>query len=317
MILVTGASGYVGSALVPELLSQGFSVCAVDTFWFGDHLKPHKNLIKIKQDIRNLNASDLPDIDIIIHLAAVANDPSADLDPNLSWEIGSLGTRNLCEIGKAKSIKLFILASSGSVYGIKSEPNVVEELDLVPISVYNKVKMVKERICLSYQRNYRVVIFRPATICGWSPRLRLDLAVNALTFGALKNREIIVYGGSQMRPQLHIDDMVKGYIWALGNDSLNGIYNIGFENDSILDIANKVKSLIKSDIKILGTNDPRSYKLDSSKLLETGFFPSKNTLQAILELKYRFENGFIVESEQNYNVNWMKTSKEVINFGFN
>lgn len=315
MILVTGASGYVGSALVPKLLSEGFSVCAVDTFWFGDHLKEHKNLLKINADVRKLRPIDLPEIDGIIHLASVANDPSADLDPSLSWEIGGLGTRNICEIGMVKGIKVFILASSGSVYGIKSDLRVVEELELVPISVYNKVKMIKERICLSYQSDFRVVIYRPATICGWAPRLRLDLAVNALSFGALKNQEILVYGGSQMRPQLHIDDMVNGYIWAVKNNSLEGIYNIGFENDTILGIAQKVKSVIKSEIKIMGSNDPRSYRLDSNKLLETGFAPTKNTNDAIFELKVRYENGFIQESERNYNVNWMKASTEIMNSG--
>lgn len=310
MILVTGASGYVGSALVPALLSEGLSVCALDTFWFGDNLAPSKNLMKIKADVRNIESNQLPAIDTIIHLASIANDPSADLDPNLSWEIGSLGTRNLCEIGVSKKIHTFILASSGSVYGVKSEPSVTEECELTPISVYNKVKMIKERICLSYQHSYRTIIFRPATICGWAPRLRLDLAVNALTYRALKMREILVYGGDQMRPQLHIDDMVNGYLWALKYKSIQGIYNIGFENDSISNIAKKVKNVIESEIKFLGSNDPRSYRLDSNKLLATGFKPSKNTIAAIFELKEKYENGLIQESIQNYNVDWMKASIE-------
>jgi nucleoside-diphosphate-sugar epimerase len=305
-ILVSGASGYVGSELVPTLLKFGYEVVAVDTFWFGDFLDPHPNLKKIEIDVRYLEEKSLPDIDYIIHLAAVANDPSVDLDPTLSWEIGSLGTLNLCNIGRAKKIKAFILASSGSVYGIKDEPKVTEDLSLVPISVYNKVKMIKERIVISFSNEFRTVVLRPATICGWSRRLRLDLAVNALTFNALKFKKIKVFGGSQMRPQLHIQDMVNCYVWAIKNDEISGVYNLGFENDSILEIAEKVQSEIEAEIEILESNDPRSYRLDSSKILAAGFVPKLKTIDAILELQSRYLSGDIEESPNNYNVNWMK-----------
>jgi len=304
-VLVTGGSGYVGSTLVPKLLGLGIKVIAVDTFWFGDHLTEHQNLIKINRDIRDLRASDLPDIHSIIHLAAVANDPSVDLDPTLSWEIGCLGTRNLCEIGLTKKIDLFVLASSGSVYGIKSEPRVTENLELVPVSVYNKVKMIKERIAMSYKESFRTVVYRPATICGNSPRMRLDLAVNALTISALTKGEITVFGGEQLRPQLHIDDMVRAYEWALSNSSIEGIYNIGFENDSILEIAKKVQSAIQSKIQITSSNDVRSYRLDSSKFLETGFTPIKKSLDAVTEIKEYFESNQLAVDESNFNVTWM------------
>jgi nucleoside-diphosphate-sugar epimerase len=306
-ILVTGGAGYVGSVLVPELIRNSHSVVVIDTFWFGDNLEDHQNLQKIKGDIRELKASDLPELDAVIHLAAVANDPSVDLDPVLSWEIGALGTLNLCNVAREKGVKTFILASSGSVYGINDSPKVTEELPLVPLSVYNKVKMIKERVVQSFSSEFRVVIFRPATICGWSPRLRLDLAVNALTFSALQKKKISVFGGDQMRPQLHIIDMVRAYTWALNNEKLKGVYNIGFENDSIIDIAKKVQSSIKSDIEVVPSNDPRSYRLDSSKLLEAGFAPEKNTHNAILDLKERYEQGTLTETDMNYNVNWMKS----------
>ena len=304
-ILVAGAGGYVGSSLVPKLLNSGNRVIAVDTFWFGDHLADHENLLKINCDVRNLSADDLPDVNSIIHLAAVANDPSVDLDPNLSWEIGCLGTRNICEIGLRKSIDTFVLASSGSVYGIKSEPKVTENLELVPISVYNKVKMIKERIVLSYSESFRTVVYRPATICGFSPRLRLDLAVNALTISALTKGQITVFGGEQLRPQLHIDDMILGYEWALSNSEIQGIYNLGFENDSILDIAQKVQKIIPSEILITPSNDPRSYRLDSSKILETGFNPTKTSVAAIFELKEKFEKKQFKVDDSNFNVTWM------------
>ena len=309
-VLVTGGAGYVGSVLVPRLLEAGHIVTVVDTFWFGDELKNHPNLSKRVADVRLIHPSDLPNIDVIIHLASVANDPSVDLNPTMSWEIGCLGTLNLCNIAKEKNVATFILASSGSVYGIKSEENVTEELSLVPISTYNKVKMIKEKVVLSFRDHFRVAVYRPATICGWSPRLRLDLAVNALTYDALQEGVIEVHGGSQMRPQLHIDDMVDAYIWALDVKEISGIFNIGFENDSILEIAKKVTKVIPSDIKIVGTNDPRSYRLDSSKLIATGFRPKKSTINAIEELKEKFVIGELDATSRNYNMRWMK--EEVI-----
>ena len=305
-ILVTGGAGYVGSMLVPRLLNSGHNFIVVDTFWFGDQLEEHPRLSKKNGDVRFIKSEELPNIDVVIHLASIANDPSVDLDPTLSWEIGCLGTLNICNIARKKHVSTLILASSGSVYRIKSEKQVTEELTLLPISTYNKVKMIKERIALSFEASYRVVIYRPATICGWSSRMRLDLAVNALTFDAMDKGIIDVYGGSQMRPQLHIDDMVDAYLWAVETKELSGIFNIGFENDSILDIAKKVAQVIPAQIKILDTNDPRSYRLDSSKLLATGFHPKKTTLNAVQELKEKFQSGELISTDRNYNTKWMK-----------
>ncbi len=304
---MTGASGYVGSSLVPTLLEQGHSVIALDTFWFGDHLGSNSKLLKVKKDIRDIKAEDLPEFDSVIHLASISNDPSVELDPNLSWEIGCLGTLNLCQISAQRGINSFILASSGSVYGLKEEPNVTENLSLVPISIYNKVKMIKERIVMSFSQEFRVVIYRPATICGWSPRLRLDLAVNTLTYDALSQGKMKIFGGGQMRPQLHIKDMVEAYLWALDNKLMQGVFNVGFENDSILDIARKVQELIPAKFEILASNDIRSYRIDSTKLLQTGFVPKHKTRNAITELAEVFNKIGISASDQNYNVLWMKT----------
>jgi nucleoside-diphosphate-sugar epimerase len=169
-ILVTGACGYKGSILVPKLLARGDIIIALDSMWFGNYLKPHPNLSVIKGDVREAKSVPLDGIDAIIHLASVANDPCGDLDPKLTWEVSALATMTLADRAARKGIKRFIYASSGSVYGVKEEERVTEDLELEPISEYNKTKMVAERILLSYANEMIVQIVRPATVCGWSPR---------------------------------------------------------------------------------------------------------------------------------------------------
>ena len=236
-ILITGGCGYKGSVLTPILLNEGHCITVVDTQWFGNNLKPHPNLIILKQDIRNLNKIPMEGIETIIHLANIANDPAVELNPTLSWEINVLAGQQLADMAVRAKVKQFIYASSGSVYGVKDEPEVTEDLPLVPISVYNKTKMVAERIFLSYQKEMKVQNIRPATVCGWSPRMRLDVSVNMLTLQALKNGRITVFGGQQTRPNIHIQDMARIYKHFLQNQDIpSGCYNAGFENISILDI---------------------------------------------------------------------------------
>ena len=180
-ILVTGGCGYKGSILVPKLLNLGHHVTVIDTQWFGNFL-PHDNkLLNLKKDVRNINEINFEDIETVIHLSSVANDPCGDLNPKLTWEISALATMQLADKAKRAGVRQFIYASSGSVYGIKDEENVTEDLELNPISEYNKTKMVSERVLLSYSNDMIVQIVRPATVCGYSPRMRLDVAVNALT----------------------------------------------------------------------------------------------------------------------------------------
>ena len=149
-ILVTGGSGYVGSVLVPKLLKLNFKVIVLDTLWFGINLKKHKNLRIIKKDVRDISAKDLKGVKIIYHLASIANDPMGALNPELTWEISCLGTMKLLEVALNCKVKKIIYASSSSVYGIKKEKKVIENLSLEPISIYNKAKMIAERILLSY-----------------------------------------------------------------------------------------------------------------------------------------------------------------------
>jgi len=311
-ILVTGACGYVGSSLTPYLLKKGHEIIAVDTQWFGLNLEESKNLTLYKEDIRNLDEKYFEDIEAVIHLANIANDPGVDLNPVLSWEVNVLATQRLFEHSVKMGVNQFIYASSGSVYGVKDEPEVTEDLPLVPISVYNKTKMVSERVALSFSsENIKIINVRPATVCGWSPRMRLDVSVNMLTFQALKNKKITVFGGNQIRPNIHMKDMVRVYDHFLENKANieSGNYNAGFENISILDIANMVSKKLDAEIVITPSNDPRSYKQNSDKLIATGFKPSFGVEYAIDEIIEKFEKGQFIDEDNFYTVKKMKKLK--------
>src|SRR5262245_13791273 len=199
-ILVTGACGYKGTVLVPKLLADGHDVQAIDIMWFGNQLPPHDRLRVRQHDVRDVDGIDLDGVEAIIHLASVANDPCGDLDPKLTWEISALATMQLADKAVRCGVERFIYASSGSVYGVKDELQVTEDLELKPISEYNKTKMVAERVMLSYSDRMAVQIIRPATVCGYSPRMRLDVSVNMLTMQALSKGKITVFGGDQTRP---------------------------------------------------------------------------------------------------------------------
>ena len=305
-ILITGGCGYVGTVLTQKLLDLGHNITVVDIMWFGNFLQPAKNLTVIQEDIRNTEKIPIKGIDAVIHLANVANDPSCDLNPRLSWEVNTLASMQLVELAIRKGIKQFIYASSGSVYGVKEELDVTEDLSLVPISDYNKTKMISERVLLSYQDQILIQIIRPATVCGYSPRMRLDLSVNLLTIQALENGKITVFGGTQVRPNIHIQDLVQVYLHILElGDSAQGVYNAGFENISILEIANMVTEFVPAEIIVTESNDPRSYRLSSKKLLETGFSPKYQVVDAIQQVMNAYKEGMIVPSDNNYNIKQM------------
>jgi len=306
-ILITGGCGYVGSALTQTLLASGHKIKVIDTQWFGNPLQNHINLNIIKGDIRDIEDIDLEGIETILHLANIANDPAVDLNPTLSWEVNVLAAHQLAEKAIRNGVKHFVYASSGSVYGVKEDLQVTEDLTLVPISVYNKTKMVAERVLLSYKDRMQVHCVRPATVCGMSPRMRLDVSVNMLTFQALKNNKITVFGGDQTRPNIHIKDMVRVYEHFLQNPNItSGFYNAGFENISILDIANMVKEKLGAEIIVSESNDPRSYRQNSDKLIETGFKPKYDVNIAISEIIEAFNTGILKETDQCYTVKSMK-----------
>lgn len=305
-IFVTGACGYKGHVLVPKLLNCGYEVVALDIMWFGNYLQPHPKLTTINGDVRDVDAINLDGVDAIIHLSSIANDPCGDLDPKLTWEVSALATMQLADKAKRKGVKRFIYASSGSVYGIKEELNVTEELELKPISEYNKTKMVGERVLLSYSDDMSVQIVRPATVCGCSPRMRLDVSVNMLTMQALSKGKITVFGGAQTRPNIHIDDITDVYLHLIDHPEVTGIYNAGFENISILDIAKIVTKHVPVEIVVTESNDPRSYRVNSDKLLATGFKPKKGVEDAVLEIIARYRAGDLKDEDRFYNLKWME-----------
>ena len=308
-ILVLGGCGYVGTALVEKLLIKNFKVKVIDTQWFGNYLEKNINLTVIQKDIRDLNNEDFVDVNIVIHLANIANDPAVELKQELSWEVNVLSSLRICNLAQSNNIKKFIYASSGSVYGYKKELKVTEDLSLVPISTYNKTKMVAEELFRKFENKFPIYIVRPATVCGYSKRMRLDLTVNMLTMQALKNNIITVFGGKQIRPNIHVNDLVSVYLHMILNDVKPGTYNAGFENLSILEIANMISTKIKSKIEITESNDPRSYRLDSSKLIQTGFEPNFNVNYAIDELIEIYQRGNLKDDDSFYTVKCMKKNK--------
>lgn len=305
-ILITGGCGYVGSKLIKYLLNKNHKIINIDTQWFGKNLKNHKNLKNIKLDIRDVKTNLFKGIDCVIHLANIANDPAVELNPNLSWEVNVLAAKKLIEMAIKNKVKKFIYASSGSVYGVKKERKVTEDLELLPISTYNKTKMIAERVFMSYKDKIIVNCVRPATVCGLSERMRYDVSVNLLTLQALKKNKINVFGGNQTRPNIHINDLVRLYDFFLKKNIKSGFYNAGFENLKIIKIAKIIQLKTGAKIKISKSNDPRSYRQDSSKILKIGFERKYSVKDAINDIIKLNRHKKINDQPINYTVKWMK-----------
>jgi nucleoside-diphosphate-sugar epimerase len=280
-------------------------VDVIDTLWFGNRLAPHPRLSVRQLDVRHIDTIDLHGYEAIFHLANIANDPSVELNPYSSWEVNVLAGMRLIDRAARQGVRQFIFASSASVYGLKTEPRVTEELELHPLSEYNKTKMVAERVVLSYADSMVTTVIRPATVCGYSRRMRLDVVVNMLTAQAVTRGAITVLGGDQTRPNIHIDDLVDVYLFSLER-RLPGVFNAGFENLSVMDIAQTVASAIPAAIEVRPSNDPRSYFVCSDKLLATGFAPKRNVRMAITEMAAAFRDGRLMDEPIAYNVLWMR-----------
>jgi len=301
-IFITGGAGYVGSVLTPQLLSKNYNVTVYDLLIYGDTLKEHENLKIIKGDLRDekLLKKSLQKQDQVIHLACISNDPSFELNPKLGKEINLDAFEPLVSNSKDLGVKRFVYASSSSVYGIKKEKNVSEDMSLEPLTDYSKFKANCEEILFRYKSdNFVTSVIRPATVCGYSPRQRLDLVVNILTNLAYHKKEISVFGGSQLRPNIHIKDMVRAYelFIEIEASKINGkIFNVGFENKTVNDLAFSVKSIIGKDVKInnVPSNDNRSYHVSSQKILDELGFKAKFTIEdAVRDLKNAFDNKLL------------------------
>lgn len=318
-VFITGGAGYVGTVLVNKLLNKDYLVTVYDLLIYGNTLPAeHANLKIIKGDIRNssLLRKYIPGHDCLIHLACISNDPSFELNPKLGKEINLDAFEPLVKISRELNVKKFIYASSSSVYGIKNENDVHEDMSLKPLTDYSKFKAECEKILFQYSnKDFITTVIRPATVCGYSKRQRLDLVLNILTNLAYHKKEITIFGGSQFRPNIHIDDMVDVYIKLLEveNYEINKqIYNVGFDNFTVGQLATKVKEIIGNDIKLIykKTNDMRSYHISSQKIKEQiNFIPKKKLELAIIDLVNAFEKKILKDPLNNnyyYNIKRMQ-----------
>jgi len=319
-VFITGGAGYVGAVLVPRLLQEGHRVTILDLMIYGEDVLPkNPSLTVIKGDIRNqeLLKSYIPGHDVVIHLACISNDPSFELNPELGRSINLDPFRPMVEISKNAGVKRFFYASSSSVYGIKDEPNVHEDMSLEPLTDYSVFKMNCEQILSEYQSNdFTTTTIRPATVCGYSPRQRLDVVVNILTNLAYHKREISVFGGSQLRPNIHIADMVEIYVVLLNapKEKIAGeIFNGGHENYSVLQLAEAVRDVIGDDVvlKTTPTDDNRSYHVSSKKIADRLGFTAIHTIKdAVSDIKNAFEKGLLpnsLEDELYFNIKRMQS----------
>jgi nucleoside-diphosphate-sugar epimerase len=320
-VLVTGGAGYVGAVLVPRLLAEGFAVKVIDLYIYGDDvLQDHPHLEQIKGDIRDraLLERIMPGMDAVIHLACISNDPSYDLDPDLGKSINYDAFLDLVDVAKQNGVRRFIYASSSSVYGIKDDPNVTEDLPLEPLTDYSKYKaMCEEVLTAAREPGFVTLILRPATVCGYSPRLRLDLTVNILTNHAVNNGKITVFGGEQKRPNLHIQDMADLYVRSLQlpDEAIDGkIFNAGYENHKVCEIADMVRDVVGNQVEIVTTpsDDLRSYHISSQRILdEIGWGPKHSIEDAVRDLLDAFETGKIPDSMQNSRYFNVKRMQEI------
>jgi nucleoside-diphosphate-sugar epimerase len=327
-VLITGGAGYVGCVLTPQLLAAGYAVTVYDIMYYGRRgLPPHLALTVVAGDIRDAPrlAKAMEGIDAVLHLACISNDPSFELDEALSQSINYDCFEGIVRAAKSAGVQRFVYCSTSSVYGVSDAPEVTEDHPLVPVSHYNKYKGMCEPLLWRHQAPaFTCVTLRPATICGYSPRMRLDLTVNILTNHAVNAGKIVVFGGRQRRPNLHIRDMCDAYRLMLEApaDKIAGeTFNVGHENLTIAEIAETVREVVSTEFpdrpsietETTPSNDPRSYHINSDKIDRVlGFRPERGVHDAVRELCGAFRDGRLpdsLEEDRYYNVRTMKAIK--------
>lgn len=326
-ILVIGGAGYCGSILVPQLLDEGHKVTVFDIMWYGNDFLPQDNpkLTLIQGDVREIAevAKACEGQDTVLHLACISNDASFDLDEALSTSVNLDAFEPVVIAAKAAGVKRFVFASSSSVYGVSEQPNVTEDHPLLPVSLYNKFKGMCEPLLFKHtDENFVGVVYRPATVCGYGPRQRLDVSVNILTNHAVNKGKITVFGGEQLRPNLHIQeyaDVCKLLMSAPAEKIANEVFNVGFQNMSIMDIAKTVKKVVEETypemgdipIEVTESDDKRSYHINSDKIKNAlGFVPKYSVEDAVRDLCKAFAEGKLPDSfddDKYFNIRTMKT----------
>lgn len=308
LVLVTGGCGYKGSVLVPKLLEAGYAVRVLDNQWFGNYLKPHDQLQVLKGDTRG----DLPldGVEAVVHLAAIANDPCGELDARLTWDVNVLATYRLAQECARRGVRHFIFASSASIYGIKGNEPVTEETSFEPVSDYNKTKMVAEKLLGTLSGDMAMTFLRPATVCGVSPRMRLDVVVNMLTAQALEKGHITAHcgahGGQLMRPHMHIEDVTDLYVWAL-QTRVTGAFNAASDNQSVVDTAKLITEVVPAEITLTTVADKRSYVVNFNKLVAAGFKPQHSVRDAIADIAAAWSAGALRRDPSMINLRWMQS----------
>jgi nucleoside-diphosphate-sugar epimerase len=325
-VLVTGGAGYVGCVLVPKLLEAGHEVIVYDLMLFGADGLPtdDERLRVVKGDIRDAAhlSKELEGVDEVIHLACISNDTRFELDPDLGKSINYDCFEPMVAAAKEAGVKRFIYASTSSVYGVSDAPEVTEEHPLVPLTDYNKFKGMCEPLLLKYQSpDFTTVIIRPATVCGYSPRMRFDLTVNILTNHAVNKGKITVFGGTQQRPNIHVDDISELYVELLkfSDEMIAGeTFNAGYQNHTVSELAEMVKKVVEEEmperapitIETTSSDDLRSYHVSSKKIAEKlGYVPKRSVEDAVRDLCRAFKAGQLpdsLEDDRYINVRYLK-----------